>query len=869
MLNLFQYIGLRYLRLKPGRVLLTMLGVAIGIALYVAIAIINHSTQDSLRNSIEAVSGKSKISISAGASGFDEAKLEIVRTTAGVKYAVPMIEARAYFEGATDSNQGLYILGVDMLQEQAVRTYKASDDGAGQRVIDDPLTFLNQADSIVLTKAFAIKKGLTVDSKIKLATSGGLKTFTVRGLLEPEGAARAYGGSLAIMDIDGARMMFGKENKLDRIDIIPTSEVTVEQVKNNLSQALGPSFTVETPEAQSQQMQDMLGSYQMLLTFFSSLALLVGLFLVMNSISVSVAERRKEIGTLRALGATRSSMVTLFVTEILGIGLIGSALGCVLGRLLAEKLVVQVSQSVAAQFQMRIEVTHLEFTSGQIFFSIFLGTFASLIAAFLPAAKAATIHPLETMKRHTQNASQEEERRANLVVILGAAFVLFNAVSLIFHWGKFWIGIDLLTRASSVFGVALLGPFVVYLLIYAVRNLTRTVPFPIFRLAQENLIRSKKRTTSNVMALMVGLFLVMLIACVRSSFHDTLMNWLDRVFIADIMVSSSGKFINADVQPIREEIQNELLQIPGIRPVGEGHGVAIKVVPIIYHKTKMVIKAHDHYADFYQYRSFGVEHGDRITIAKTIYEKDQNHLLASQSFLTKENKKVGDTILLPSPSGEVPFLITGEITDFASPNGVFYMSRENYKKYWKDTLVTGFLVSIEPGHTLEQVRANIDEKIGQKWNLVTVSNAEFRNQMQLAIDRSFAYTKAIEMIALLVGLLGLLNTLLISVMERTREIGMLRAVGSTQSQISRMIMTESIIQGFFGAIIAVVFGSWVGYLFVNHALSASLGWMVDFYFPREAIVNTIGTGVLVAIVAGVLPAYRAAHLNITEALDYE
>ena len=302
--NLFRYIGIRHLSARPSRAILTTLGVAFGISLYVAISIINHSTRNSMKESIEAVSGKARLSVSAGIAGFPESRLEEIRTTPGVKSAVPMIEARAFFAGATESADGLQIMGVDLLQETSVRTYKATD----QKIIDDPLTFLNQPDSIILTKALAEKRGLALESKIELSTALGVRTFTVRGLLEPEGAARAYGGSLAIMDIDGARVSFGKENKLDRVDIVPTDDSEVPALQLRLREKMGAGYAVERPESQNEQMDKLLDSYQIILTFFSSLALLVGLFLVMNSISVSIAERRREIGTLRALGATESGV---------------------------------------------------------------------------------------------------------------------------------------------------------------------------------------------------------------------------------------------------------------------------------------------------------------------------------------------------------------------------------------------------------------------------------------------------------------------------------------------------------------------------------------------------------------------------------
>jgi len=511
-LNLFQYIGWRHLSLRPGRTALTTLGVALGIALYVAIAIINESTKNALKESIEAVAGKASLTISAGVAGFSEDKLEIIRNTSGVKSAVPMVEARAFFEGAKESSDGLYILGVDLLQEASVRTYQATD----QRIIDDPLTFLNQPDSIIFTESLAKKRGLAIDSKVKLSTSLGLKTFTIRGLLKPEGTAKAYGGSLAIMDIDGARMMFGKENKLDRVDIIPRDGTSSGALKESLQKSLGENFTIESPASQSEQMEKMLSAYQLILTFFSTLALLVGLFLVMNSITVAIAERKKEIGTLRALGATRYSMVILFVTEVFGIGLIGSTLGCLIGRGLAEKLVKQITASIAAQFQTRIEVTHLEFTWKQIGFAILFGTLASVFAAFFPALKAAAVHPLESMKKHAESVSDEDEKKSKHLIILGLALLVFTTLSMTYDWGKIWVGIDLFTKISSVLGSALFGPFLVFILIYGARFLGKNTKRPILRLSLENLIRSRRRTTSNVMALMVGLFLVMMIATVRS-----------------------------------------------------------------------------------------------------------------------------------------------------------------------------------------------------------------------------------------------------------------------------------------------------------------------------------------------------------------
>ena len=223
----------------------------------------------------------------------------------GVQSAVASLEARAYFEGATTAGESFNVLGVDLLREQAVRSYQTS----GKAAIDDPLVFLNQPDSIILTKAMAEKLNIGVDAKIRLATTAGVKSFTVRGLLDAQGPARAYGGSLAIMDIDAVQVTFGKLGKIDRIDIVPDEGADLDHLQREITERLGKGYVVERPESQIGKTEKMLATYQVMLAFFSSLALMVGLFLVANTVAITVSERRKEIGTLRAIGASRSAIL--------------------------------------------------------------------------------------------------------------------------------------------------------------------------------------------------------------------------------------------------------------------------------------------------------------------------------------------------------------------------------------------------------------------------------------------------------------------------------------------------------------------------------------------------------------------------------
>ncbi len=867
--NLLKFVGLRHQRLRPARTILTTLGVAFGIALFVAISIINQSTRDSLRENVDSVAGKAKITISAGPTGIAEEKLELVKAVPGVKHAVPMVEARAFFDGARKQDESIYVLGVDLLQESAVRTYKATD----QKIIEDPLIFLNQPDSIVVTKKFAELRNLGIDSKLPLATANGTKVFTIRGLLEPEGAARAFGGSLAVMDIDGARVSFGKVGKVDRIDIVPEAGASADALITTLKAKLGTGFTIERPETQSESTEHMIAAYQKMITFFSSLALLVGLFLVFNSVSISVAERRREIGILRALGAARSGILWVFVLESALMGFVGALLGALLGRFLAEFMVKQVTLSISAQFHTNVGTNSLDLTLGLFVTTVLMGTLTSAAAAFVPAYRAANISPLEAMKSRGLEVGPRE-RGDIRSLFLGIGLLVFTFLSTRFQWNQIFGPIEQMTQASSVLGAAFFGPFVVFVLIQFFRKLVKTKRAPIFRLAQDNLLRSRRRTATNIMALMVGLFLVMLIATIRASFQDTIVNWLDEILVADIVVTSGGKTITAEVQPVREDIAAEILAVPGVRNPGPGHGVSSRILQVNGTDMKYALKAFDEPADYLQFRNFKIKDLDRIKVGRALFDLQANRaeprvIVSDNYFLKHPKAKVGDLLEIDTPTGRTSFRIIAKSVDYASPNGVFYINRDVYKRLWKDSLVTGFGLSLEPGADLEKVRAEIGRVVGQKYNLIVLSNAEMRSEMKTAIDDSFAYTRAVEAAALLVALLGLLNTLLISVLERTREIGVLRAVGASRRQIFRMILTEAVIQGGFGAIVAVAIGGAVAKIWIEHSLAYTLGWMIDFSIPLSSVLQTVGIGVVVSAIAGVYPSKRASSIPIVEALDYE
>lgn len=868
-LNIFRYIGVRHLAMKPRRTILATIGVALGIALYVAIQIINRSTLASFRESIEAVAGRSKLTVSAtGSAPFPEELMAEIQAYPGVRTAVPLVVNRAFLSSRSgqseEGGETLMVLGVDLLKESSIREYKATD----QEVIDDPFTFLNQPDSIIVTKDFAAARNLRIDSQFEIATANGARRMTVRGMLEPEGPAKAYGGNLAIMDIDGARATFGKEGRLDRVDLVLREGVEPGRLAEGLRAKLGAGYKVEDAAAQTAAQARMISSYQTLLDLFSVLALFVGLFLITNTVNISVAERRKEIGTLRSLGTPRRQILGLFLSEAVIMGLLGSFVGVWIGRLLAGFLLDMVTSSMSIQYATPIEASEVVFGWDQMLTGVGIGTLASFLAALWPSVKATTIQPMEAMKRidEGQEAAQAQRKYS---LAFGLALLALLAVSSFLGWSARWPIFRVIDPFAAMAGAALVGPFPVLWIVRMFRGVLHRFGGTVTRLAKDNLLQNPRRTTSNVRILMVGLILVIILSSLSGSFQGSVIGWYDRTLHADLVVSSFGNLVANNVQPMHENVGRELEKLKGLRRGPERSAYAIRSVRVDYGGKQVSLKAYDETDPAQGYSNFEVLDRPTAEAVHELYHSDHPVTLVSENFARNFNKKTGDVIQVDAPTGPLSLRIAGVLTDFSSPEGLIYMDRDVYKRHWGDPLVDGFALFAAPGYDPELIRREVDSRFGRSLNLTSVSQAEIKRQVSERINSAFSYTRAIEVAALLVALMGLLNTLLISVMERTQELGVLRALGMNRGQVRSLILQEALLQGVLGSLAAVAIGTAAAYFLVTHSLSRLLGWVLHFSIPWGSLAFTVGVGVLVALAAGFYPSVRASRLDISQALEYE
>ncbi|MBI3543626.1 MAG: FtsX-like permease family protein [Deltaproteobacteria bacterium] len=848
MRNLFQYIALRHLKTKLGRTVLGILGIACGIALYVAITIINESTSGYFKESMTAVSGKATLQISAGEVGFSEKVSEKVEQVEGVKDSVPIIENRSWLVA---TNESVMVLGVDLLQEKAVRSYKDT----GKKIMGDAMVFMSQPDSMILTDTFAKAHNIKMDDKLELSTSKGTGRFTIRGLLAPTGLATAYGGGMAIMDIDAARIAFGKEGKTDRIDVVTQKGADVDVVAQRLRATLGPSFTVQRPEMASQQMERMVESFQFMSHFFSTLALIVGIFLIANTVSISVAERRKEIGTLRALGTTRAGILTMFVSEAFAMGTLGSLLGAGAGRVVASLMVDAVTKAMTEQTRQNIASTDLKFTAANLASAVALGAVASVIAAFIPSLKATRVDPIEAMKRKDTGEAAHRKGWQRYSGLIGLGLMALSAAgSMLVTESKL---IQVFSQLVSIIGAALLGPAVILFVMRLIQPFAVKREKMVPRLAIDNILRNPKRTATNVTNLMVGLTLVVIIACVNVSFKGTLLRFFDRILHADLIISTTGRMQSHETQALSETLLTEIQKNPAVLGA-----YGLREINVMYQNDGQLLKYYGEppapeQAGEPRYNIFDTVDRESEAMGHDLFHSSEPTILVSQNFVVHYKKKTGDSMELMTPSGAKQFRIVGVINDYANPNGTLVVARSTYRSFFNDPLVSGIAVKLKKGADPVEVRKQLDIALSKKHKLTIMLNSDIKTQVGQIIDQSFAYTRSIEIAALLVALFGLMNTLLISVLERTRELGLSRAVGMTRKQVSKMILLEAAGQGGLGALISMFVGTFLGLLWVTQNLAHSLGWVVDFFVPWEALAKVLCLGLLVTMASIARPRARS------------
>jgi putative ABC transport system permease protein len=848
---LLRLISWPYFRKHVLRTMLTLAGIVLGVAVFVGMHTANQSVLFAFSRTVDRIAGKTEIQVTAGEAGFEEDILEKVQSVPSVRVAVPVIEAVVDTRMAGEGS--LLVLAVDMTGDRSLRDYDL--ESGDEAVIDDPLVFLAQPDSIILTKQFAEKSRLAVNDKIRLGTVEGDKQFTVRGIMKPGGLTSAFGGNLAIMDVYAAQKMFGRGRTFDRIDVGVKPGSTIADCERELTALLGAGFQIDPPSGRGQQFEAMLAAYSMMVGISSLFALFIGMFIIYNSFAIAVTQRRSEIGILRALGATRAQIRWLFLGESAATGVIGSLGGLAFGSLIARGIAASIGTLINDVYGVAQRADEVAASPVLLLTALGIGIATSIVAAAIPARNAARVDPVQALQKgRFQILSAGEYRLRAILAAIGAGGAIVCLVlggsRVIFYAGY----------GMAIASALLLSPLLAVALARALRPVLKWLRPVEGALAADSLLQAPRRTSASVAALMLSLALVVAFAGMARASYSSIIDWMNTALNPDLFVSPSQNIV---VRTIRfpPSMEGELATVPGVERVQ-----AVRDARIVFRKTPVMVVAVD---------IMSVSQTARREPVAGVADDMYNRTAAGQGLMVSDNLAqlqrlaLGDVLEVPAPYGVIRLPIVGVVVDYSDQQGTILMDRRLFRQYWHDDTVNIFRLYLKPGTPMPDVRRSIIERYAGARQVFVLTNDELKAYILKITDQWFGLTSVQIAVAVLVAILGIVNTLTVSITDRRRELGVLQAVGGLRGQIRRTIWIEALSIGTIGLILGFGLGAINLYYILQIIHQDIAGMRLDYQFPVAVVAALVPTILASAFIAAIWPAESAVHGSLVEALEYE
>ncbi len=808
-MKLLRTLILRPLRRDLLRTALTILSIALGVAVVVAIDLAGDAATGSFRSSMQTLTGHTDLEIFANG-GLDE---RLIGPLAAMPYDVhfaPVLEAQASIAGI--GSVPLY--GVDL---------------AGAPV------------GIALSQPLADRLRT---STITFNLAGRPQTFPIAKFIPAS-------SEFLVLDIADAQRALDRFGKLDRIDVTLGPGEDLAKVEPAIRALLPAAAIIEKPGARSEENQRMLRAFRWNLRVLSYISLVVGAFLIYNTISVSVVRRRAEIGILRALGAARTAILALFLMEALLFGIIGAALGVLLGRLLAGGAVDLIAGTVNALYTTS-RPTALRLTAAEAWTGILTGTFVAILSAFGPAREAMQVAPTEAMSRGAR------EHHARLRWRHGLAWaVLFTALALgaaqLDAIAGYPIG-GYVAALLFIAAAAMAAPALVVAVNRAARVLVRGRVAGL--LAARSLTASLGRTSIVVAALATAIAMMASVGIMVGSFRETVALWLDTQLRADLYVRPATPSAAGDFPALAPEIPALLAATPGVAAVDVFHALALH-----YHGERATLGG----GDLDVVRRYGrlrfLPGQDRDAILRSLPHADR--AIVSEPFANRHHVRAGDRLTLPIGSYNVTLAVAGVYYEYSSSQGYVILDRTTLLKYLPNQPATNAALYLAPGADRDRVQRDIQLR-GGPYGISIAPNQTLRKAAIELFDRTFAITWALEAVAIVVAMLGAANSLLALVLDRRRELGLLRYLGASAVQVRRMVLTEAALLGILALFLGLALGLALSLLLVFVVNKQSFGWTIQFHPPYLPLAAALVLVWCVTVLAALYPAQVAARLNPLE-----
>jgi putative ABC transport system permease protein len=872
LLTLYYRFVLRDLGNNRVRTILTICGIALGVSVYLAISIANDTALTKFSQTVGKLSGKANIELmSLSGLGINQQILRDLScfTPLGVKYT-PIIDEHLVVVGHAPRSEGpgsgsekkevdtpdenremVQLIGIDMLADPDFKSYqenahaadkeeKASGiSGSGLSVFTPRAVLLGSK----LASRFALKKGDT----FTVIVTDHRETLKVAGVLSGEGLGGAYSGNLVVADIGLAQDVMHWTDRVSRIDLI-VPDALLPAVQEKIRTIVPAEVLVATPDTRKEQAHKMTRSFEYNLLALTLIALMVGMFLIYNTMTITVLRRRPEIGVLRALGVSKNCITAIFLLEAAGLGGLGTLLGLVLGRVMAGGALQAVAQTFQF-FYFKVPLDEVTVDPLQYLIAFLIGMALTLIASLAPLLEASAVAPAEATRR----ASYETKVRSYIgpLFIIGlGAMVLAYVCALqkpVYGFPVF----GYIAALFSIIGASLLTPYTLSRVLPALAGPLAAVFGAEGRIAGRSLTGTLGRTAVASASLMIGISMMVALAIMIASFRHTVTAWIDQSFQADLWLQSQARASGNKEGRLAESMVTKAAAVKG---VAAAEGFVDR--RIIYDGMDAFLGA----ADF----DVLTKYGNQLFTSGRSNKDVCSHVvgmraIVSEPFAVRRGVKAGDSINLETPQGTRSFQVEDVFYDYASDLGYVIIPRDTYKNLYGDSTVSNVAIYLEPGANFDQVRRKVFAAVSDNALVTLSSTGELRKQAIIIFDRTFAITYALHTIAVTVAILSVMNALFALTLESKREFGILRYIGASRGQMAKIVYLQAALIGIFGNVGGIGLGYILSLLLVHVINKQSFGWSVQYAVPYEFIVQSSILVVATAILSAVVPAKIAAR----------
>ncbi len=817
---------------------MNILGVALGVAVFLAIQLVNRSASESFASSVDLVAGKATLEVRGR---IDETLLPALASAPGVRAATPLVQGLVTL--AEQPGEYLQIHGIDPFTSAPFQTYRFDLDFE---------KWLGTPGGVVVSKVFASRNALEVGSRLPVVVNGATSELVVLATLDFENAATAGNSRFALMDIGWAQELFAEPGRLDAIQLQGTMERDV------IAALLPPGLSAEAPRSRSRQVNEMLSSFRLNLTALSMVSLLVGMFVIYNTISASVVRRRVETGILRSVGADRWLIRALFMGEALLYGVPGVVLGLLGGWVLAGALLGAVGQTISALYTL----TTLEEVSaapGPFLLATALGVGSVALSSWLPAREAALSTPLDNLLP----AAAPDAAHAMPSIHLALAGLVALPCALLTAWLGLRPGLAVLSFAS-----AFLTLITFVLCSGATIQFTSRViawigkSHVLVRIAADNLRRARRRNATTLAAMLSAVAMMIAISVMIFSFRKSVDAWITQSITADIFVGPAANAVTGPEHFIPQSVREFFEHHPDVDLVDSYRQLQLQLSVDGKDAAVPITLA-------------TVDGGHRGVMRFTGNEgkfsdiQQADTVLLTESLAHRLGLVAGDFIRMPTPLGEHRFRVAGIYRDYTSDQGLVMMARSNFDRFWNEPGVHSLAIYLGSDADPESILREFEASANRESHMMAYSNRALRGRIFEIFDQTFSVTYLLRTIAVIVSIIGVFITITILVEERRREVALLRCIGLSRGQTQRIFLMEAGLLGLGASVAGLGAGLALAFVLTRVINKAFFGWTIDPAIPWLWLGLVPCWIVPAAVAAAALPAWRAAHTGLASSLRGE